>query len=317
MNLTVGMGFAGLGVAGKAMIEHLAKVPSLRLAAVQDINPNLAREVATLFSSPWVGETFEDLLAAPGVDAVVISTPNVFHVPQTHAALRAGKQVLVQKPLATSSADARQTIELAVATRQLLFVDYSYRLLETAARACAALSEVGELRSLRAVFHNAGGPRAGRDWFFDPRLSGGGALVDLGVHMLDLVLWLIQPRDIKLDRTVLERRPGFQVEHQARLELRLDEIPLELAVSWGSQDVTEIRLDVTGAKGTLRWTNVDSSFAHFKTLLNGNELIDREITLRENTLRAFAAAVEAGEAPPIDVRVYEVLDQAYQRNGGR
>lgn len=311
------MGFAGLGVAGKAMIEHLAKVPSLKLAAVQDVNSNLANEVGARFNSPWIGQNFEDLLAAPEVDAVVISTPNVFHVPQTQAALRAGKQVLVQKPLATSPADARQAIDLAAATRRILFVDYSYRLLETAARAREALPEIGEVRSVQAAFHNAGGPRAGRDWFFDPRLSGGGALVDLGVHMLDLVFWLIQPRAIRLDRAAVERRPGFEVEHRARLDLHLDQTPLELAVSWGSQDVTEIRVDVVGTQGTLRWTNVDSSFAHFKTLLNGRELIDREITLRENTLHAFAAALERGEAPPIDVRVYEVLDEAYQRNGGR
>ena len=314
---TVGMGFAGLGVAGNAMIEYLAKVPNLKLAAVQDVNLNRANEVGARFSSPWVGQRFEDLLAAPEVDAVVISTPNVFHVPQTHAALRASKQVLVQKPLAITSADARATIALAAATGQLLFVDYSYRLLETAVRARTALAELGELRSLRAVFHNAGGPRAGRDWFFDRRLSGGGALVDLGVHMLDLVVWLIQPREIELDRAHLEHRPGFEVEHRAALELRLDQLPLDLAVSWGSQAVTEIKVDVTGTNGSLCWTNVDSSFAHFKTLLKGNELVDREISLRENTLHAFAAALERGEAPPIDVRVYEILDQAYQRDGPR
>ena len=311
------MGFAGLGVAGKAMIEHLAKVPRLKLAAVQDVNSELAQEVGARFSSPWIGEHFEDLLTAPEVDAVVISTPNVFHVPQTRAALRAGKQVLVQKPLATSPGDARQAIELAAASGRILFVDYSYRLLETAFKAREALPEIGEVRSVTATFHNAGGPRVGRDWFFDPRLSGGGALVDLGVHMLDLVFWLLQPGEIRLDRAAIERRPGFQVEHQASLELQVDQVPLELAVSWGSQDVTEIRVDVAGTQGNLRWTNVDSSFAHFKTLLNGNELIDREITLRENTLHAFAAALERGEAPPIDVRVYEVLDEAYQRNGER
>ena len=60
------------------------------------------------------------------------TAPNAFHVPQAQAALRAGKQVLVQKPLATSSAAARETIDMAAAEGRILFVDYSYRLLETA-----------------------------------------------------------------------------------------------------------------------------------------------------------------------------------------
>src|SRR5438105_9171385 len=98
------------------MVDHLSKVPSLRLAAVQDANLDLATEVASQYSSPWHGERFEDLLAVPSVDAVVISTPNAFHVPQTQAALRAGKQVLVQKPLGMSAAEARATVELAAAS---------------------------------------------------------------------------------------------------------------------------------------------------------------------------------------------------------
>ena len=118
------MGFAGMGVAGKAMIQYLETEPALRLAAVQDVNRNLADEVGAQFGSPWIGQQFEDLLTAPGVDAVVISTPNVFHVPQTRAALRASKQVLVQKPLATSAADARATMELAASSGRILFVDY-------------------------------------------------------------------------------------------------------------------------------------------------------------------------------------------------
>src|SRR5579859_7257186 len=214
------------------MIEHLPEVPGLRLAAVQDVNLGLASQVAERYASPWHGQRFEDLLSAPSVDAVVISTPNAFHVPQAQAALRADKPVLVQKPLATSAADARATVELAHTRGQVLFVDYSYRLLETAAVLRAALPEIGSVRAVSAAFHNTHGPRPGRDWFLDPKLSGGGALIDLAVHMLDMVLWLLGPRDAQLERAALERRRGMQVEHHARLELRMDEVPVRLSVSW-------------------------------------------------------------------------------------
>src|SRR5438876_290201 len=204
------------------MLDHLSKVPSCRLAADQDVNRALAAQVAKRHASPWHGERFEDLLAAPGVDAVVISTPNAFHVPQAQAALQAGKPVLCQKPLAISAADARAAVDLAKTLGQILFVDYSYRLLDTAAALHAALPAVGPVRAVSAAFHNIHGPRADRDWFIDPKRSGGGALIDLGVHMLDMVLWLLEPRDARLERATLDRRPERLVESGARLDVRLD-----------------------------------------------------------------------------------------------
>src|SRR5258707_12783936 len=89
------------------MLEDLPKVPDLYLAAVQDANLSLATQVAERFDSPWHGQRFEDLLTAPSVEAVGILTPHALHVPPAQAALRGGKQGLVQKTLATSAADAR------------------------------------------------------------------------------------------------------------------------------------------------------------------------------------------------------------------
>jgi predicted dehydrogenase len=309
---SIGLGFAGLGVAGKAMIDHLIKEPSFRLAAVQDANLALATEIAGQYGSPWHGQDFEEMLAAPSVDAVVVSTPNTFHVPQAQAALRANKQVLVQKPLATSAADARATIDLAAANGRVLFVDYSYRLLETVARLRAAVPAIGTVQAVSAAFHNVHGPRKGRDWFLDPALSGGGALMDLGVHMMDLVLWVLSPSEAVLKRAELGRRPDLLVEHSARVELQLDSVPLDLAVSWDAPGPeTDISVDIDGSRGRLRWNNVGGSFAHFQTWLNEQLLIDREITLRENTLHKFAAALASGTGPPIDIRVYDLLDRAY------
>jgi len=298
------------------MIEQVPKVPGLSVAAVQDANLDTAAKVAERWAIPWYGERLEDLLDLPSVDAVVIATPNVFHVPQAQAALRAGKQVLVEKPLAVSAGDARATVDLAAARGRMLFVDYSYRLLDTAAALPAALAKIGSVRAMSAVFHNVppGPPRPGREWFMDPRLSGGGVLLDLGVHMLDLALWLFRPRDARLERFELEVKPGFQVERNARVDLRFDEVPVSVEVSGGSpRPLAEISLVVDGAGGQLRWHNVEGSYAHFRTWLNERLLIEREITLRENTLRAFAAALASGSAPPIDTRVYDLIDQAYAR----
>jgi predicted dehydrogenase len=296
------------------MIECVPRVPGLRVAAVQDANLELAGQVAERSASPWHGQHFEDLLDAPSVDAVVISTPNLFHVPQALAALQAGKHVLVQKPLATSAADARATVDLAAARGRVLFVDYSYRLLQSAEALRATLPEIGSVRAVTAAFHNVHGPGAGREWFIDPRLSGGGALVDLGVHMLDLLLWVLRPADARIDRATLDRRPGAGVEHRARVQVRLDQVPVKLAVSWHApRPLTEISITLDGDRGRLRWHNVGGSFLHFRTRLGRRLLIDHETSLRENTLRAFAHTLAGATAPPIDTRVYDLLDQAYGR----
>ena len=232
------------------MLEHLPKVPDLRLAAVQDANPGLAAQVAERFASPWHGERFEDLLVAPSVDAVVISTPNALHVPQAQAALRAGKPVLVPEAAGHLGRGRPRHRRPGHALGQVLFVDYSYRLLETAEALRAALPEIGSVRAVSAAFHNIHGPRAGRDWFIDPNLSGGGALIDLGVHMLDMVLWLLGPREARLERATLDRRPGLQVEHSAHMEVQLDEVPVTLDVSWDAPlPLTEINVVVDGARG--------------------------------------------------------------------
>jgi predicted dehydrogenase len=302
--VTWGLGFAGLGWLGESLLKDLPAFPSLRVAAVQDVRADLVER----YASPWRGADYSEMLRAPGVDAIVICTPNALHVPQAQLALQAGKHVLVQKPLALSCADAQATVDLARQTDRLLFVDYTYRFLDT----------VGALRdSLRArphqisaKFHNIYGPGQEKTWFFDPRLSGGGALVDLGVHLLDLALWLVQPSAVSL--VDAELHGGLPVETSARLRLLLDEVPFELEVSWNAPlPQTEIAFQLDD---DLVWENVDGSFFHFRTRLGQRVLLEHETTLRADTLRAFVTALETQAAPPIDVRVYSVLEQALRQH---
>jgi predicted dehydrogenase len=309
-----GLGFAGVGWLGESLLKELPRVSRLHVAGVQDARLELAQAVAAKYGSPWSGENFDDLLRLPAVDAIVICTPNALHVPQAMQALRAGKHVLVQKPLALSFRDARAIVELAQELGTLLFVDYSYRFLETTATLRDALAKIGPARSVSAQFHNIYGPGAEKAWFFDRQLSGGGALLDLGVHLVDLALWLFDPDELTLERADLERGG---IEHEAKLRVRFgDDLPFDLAVSWNAPArETRIAFEVVGDRGRVRWENVGGSFFRFRTLQNDRILIDRETTLRSDTLVAFAQALETNHAPRIDTRVYALIDQAYARSG--
>ena len=306
------LGVAGLGWLGESLIKDAVRMPGFEVVAVQDVLVERARDIAERYGPSWCGDRFEGLLALSEVDAVLICTPNGLHARQAQAALRAGKDVLVQKPLALSEADARQTLNVAAAAHRLLFVDYTYRFLDTLAALRSALDSIRDVRSMQAVFHNIYGPGQEKRWFFNPSEAGGGALTDLGVHLIDLGLWLARPTSV--DLVLAELSAERPVEHSAQLALRLDGVPLRLAVSWSAAlPATEIAFEVEMADGLLRWENVDGSFFHFRTLRNGAVLLDRETTLREDTLRAFADAVATRQPPTVDPRVYAVLDRAYGR----
>ena len=308
-----GLGFAGVGWLGESLIKELPGVTGLHVAGVQDARLDLAQAVAAKYGSPWSGDNFDDLLRLPGVDAVVICTPNALHVPQATQALRAGKHVLVQKPLALSFPDARAIVELAHELGTLLVVAYSYRFLDTIAALRNALPAIGPARGVSAEFHNIYGPGPDKAWFFDRRLSGGGALLDLGVHLVDLALWLFEPEEVTLERAELERGG---IEREAKVRVRFgDGVALDLAVSWNAPAAeTRIAFEVVGERGRVRWENVAGSFFRFRTLQDDRVLLDRETRLRSDTLVAFARALETDHAPNIDTRVYALIDQAYARS---
>jgi len=306
------LGVAGLGWLGESLLKAAAHSAAFEVVAVQDVIADRARQVASQYGAAWCGTRYEALLERTDVDAVLICTPNHLHAAQAQLALHSGKDVLVQKPLALSAADARRTIAVARQTGKLLFVDYTYRFVDTLLVLRDALGSC-EIRAMRAAFHNIYGPGQDKLWFFDPSTSGGGALMDLGVHLVDIGLWLSQPSSVVLESAELsEDEP---VEPSGMLHLRLDRVPLEVSVSWNAPlPQTEISFEVDTPAARLRWENVDGSFFHFRALRDGEVLLDRETTLREDTLRAFAAArADPRQAPAIDARVYDILDQAYGR----
>ena len=111
-------------------------------------------------------------------------------------------------------------------------------------------------------------------------------MLDLGVHLIDLALWLIHPQDITLERAELD---AGSIEREAKLWMRLNgNVPFELAVSWNAPlPETRIMFEVAGDLGQVRWENVGDSFFRFRTVQDERVLIDKETTLRHGTLHAF------------------------------
>jgi predicted dehydrogenase len=212
-----------------------------------------------------------DELLGLNLDGIVIATPSALHADQSIAALEAGVAVFCQKPLGRNAAEAARVVAAARTANRLLGVDFSYR--HTAAmQAIAPLVQGGALGRIQAVdlvFHNAYGP--GKTWFYDRAQSGGGCVMDLGVHLVDLALWCLSYPDIgdvsaQLFAEGEPMRTGSDaVEDLALATIRLGSTAVRLACSWQLHAGREAEIAATfyGTQGAVRLANVGGSFYDF------------------------------------------------------
>ncbi|MET8756028.1 Gfo/Idh/MocA family oxidoreductase [Streptomyces sp. NPDC004667] len=181
------LGLLGCGdIAARRTLPALTRTPALTLAAVAARDPDRAAAFAARFGGEPVA-SYEELLARPDVTAVYLCLPTMLHAGWAERALRAGKHVLVEKPLATRGADAERLYALA-RSRSLVLLENFMFLHHGTQRTVSALLEagtLGTLRSLSAAFTIP--PRPEGDTRHDPAL-GGGALLDSGVYPLRAAL---------------------------------------------------------------------------------------------------------------------------------
>jgi predicted dehydrogenase len=240
------------------------------VVAVADTLPENAAAAARL-SPCAVVRTLDELLEAE-LDGLVIATPSALHAKQATAVLRRGLAVFCQKPLGRTAVETASVVEAARQADRLLGVDLSYRFVE-GARLVRDLIQQGELGSVYAadlVFHNAYGPD--KPWFYDPSLSGGGCVIDLGIHLVDLALWTLEGAGVARVSSHLFAKGSplgnrtDVVEDFAIAELELSQgTVVRLSCSWNLPAGCDavIQASFFGSAGGAVLSNVDGSFYHF------------------------------------------------------
>ncbi|HEY7660772.1 MAG TPA: Gfo/Idh/MocA family oxidoreductase [Actinomycetota bacterium] len=165
--------------------------PDGELVAVANHREETAHAFAERHEIERVTTDWRTLAADPAVDAAIVATPNALHAPQAVELLRAGKHVLVEKPMATSVAECDAMIQAAAEGSASLMVAHCWRFHDDV-RALGRRIEAGELGEIVKTrgygVHVDWGPSG---WFVDPELAGGGALVDMGVHAIDTARFLL------------------------------------------------------------------------------------------------------------------------------
>lgn len=200
---SIRLGFIGLRNNGMNHLRRALKLPGVTVTALADKNAERLDAACSLVNGEIARHTSADtLLVSHGVDAVVLSVPNIFHAPMAMTAMRQGKSVLVEKPMAMTPAEAIEMIEVRNKTRCLLMVGMNQRFDPRHVTAHKMLREgaIGSVINCRTRFlldRPLDGLWERGDWFLSKNLSGGGPLLDLGIHRLDLALYLMGQPPIK------------------------------------------------------------------------------------------------------------------------
>ena len=262
------LGFLGVGWIGRHRMQALSQEGLAVVAAVADPQAEALGAAAEAAPAAEQAENLDELLEHD-LDGVVIATPSALHAEQAIAALERGLAVFCQKPLARNAEETRQVLTAAGAADRLLGVDLSYRHVEAlrATRRAIEAGEIGHLHSLDLAFHNAYGPD--KPWFTDPELSGGGCLIDLGTHLVDLALWLTGAEEVAVETARTLSLHGHAVEDQASAELTLGEVRARLACSWFQPAGGECAFECIawGSEGAVSVRNVGGSFYDFRAEL--------------------------------------------------
>jgi len=265
------LGFLGTGWIGRHRMEAIGKTGVVEVAAIADPSPEMAAEAQKLAPEAELVSTLDDLLAA-GVDGVVIATPSAMHADQSIRALECGAAVFCQKPLGRTASEVRSVVDAARAADRLLAVDLSYRFTHGMERIrdLLASGELGEIYAVDLVFHNAYGPD--KSWFYDPALSGGGCVMDLGVHLVDLALWsldfpvvtFVSSKLLAGGRALAGRSDTVEDYAVATLDLETGAV-VRLACSWKLQAGREAEISAAfyGTQGGAALRNVNGSFYDF------------------------------------------------------
>ncbi|MBI1295224.1 hypothetical protein GC175_09735 [bacterium] len=205
------IGIIGAGWPGERHTEGFTACGDAVVTAVADLETTRREAFATRYHVPKQYADYHDLLADSEVDAVMIALPNHLHKPSTIAALQAGKHVFCEKPPAVNTAEAREMADVAAAQGLVLGYATRRRYNPTTDRLAERIArgELGEIYHARSVWTRSWGvPQGVGGWFVDPLRAGGGALIDIGIHVLDQAWFLMGcPKPVTISGSVFNKFP--------------------------------------------------------------------------------------------------------------
>lgn len=337
-------GIVGLGWIGMVHAEAIrAAVPEAEIAAVCDTQPERLEQRARELGVARRYRDFRQMIRSGGLDAVYVCVPNSLHREITLEALAAGMNVFCEKPMAVDAGQAREMAASAARAKRVLQLGMMSRQRPECRLVKSYIEEgfFGEIYRMAIVLRRHRGVPGLGGWFTTKATSGGGCLIDIGVHFLDLALWLTNkwsPRSVSAaDYKVFGRKmrdyrfvdmwagpPAYSgvcdVDDAAAAFVRFpDGATMSLDVSWALNARPETRLEIFGEKAGARL--MDDGELTLITEMGGRlvEVVPqyaKDGDPYHAQARNFAAALRGAEQPAATaeqgVAVMELIDAIYR-----
>jgi predicted dehydrogenase len=319
-----------VGVIGAGAIAQVAHLPTLRkmkdveVAVICDSDLPKARAVANRFKINDAFDDIEDALRYEELDALVIATPNHLHEAHVLSALSAGLHVMVEKPLATSTKGVVRVIRQAEKGDRLLMVgtNQRYRPDVETVRGFVESGELGKIDSVRGSWHVFRPSRSQLGWRLKEELAGGGAMLDLGLAVLDIGLWLAgNPKPTRVS-AVLNRQSERAVEHSGSAFVVCENgSSIFFDVTWNHiGDGERFGAGVRGSKGTASvnpfvvWKQMHGSPVNVSPTTTWGRETPYQASFRAEWAHFIAAIRGEAKLPPLEehVTLHKVLDAIYK-----
>jgi predicted dehydrogenase len=305
-------------------MECVVQSGAAEVVALCDPNAEAIEEAREVVPQAQVADSLDAMLdGSLGVDldGVMIATPSAMHAEQSIQALSVHKAVFCQKPLARNAEETQRVVSAAREVDRLVGVDFSYRHTEAMQKIRPLIKngELGDVFAVDLVFHNAYGPD--KDWFYDVERAGGGCLIDLGIHLVDLAMWA-------LDWPAVEGVSGRCMADGKRLDPANPEVEdfvtafvdlgdagvVDLSCSWRISAGRDCVIEAAfyGTEGGAKMRNVDGSFYDF--VAERYRGTDTEVLCEPpdewGGRAAVAWAERLAESPRFDAEIERVVDVA-------
>lgn len=275
----LGVGVIGMGMGG-AHADGYDACERAELVAICDRDTDRLRQRAgehSLAADRCFTDHCEMLSRAGelGMEAVSIALPNALHAPVTIAAFKAGMHVLCEKPMAMNATQARAMMAAGKKARRTLMINLSYRFHDhsRSLKRIVDSGALGEVYFGRTAWHRRRGMPGFGGWFGQKKLAGGGPIIDLGVHRLDLAMWLMgNPRPVTVSASTYshigaaearKRKKAFDVEDLGCALIRFDNgATIILEASWAgfSEKREDMVTQLFGTKGGIIQRNIGEGY---------------------------------------------------------
>lgn len=330
------------GIADRRTIPGMMLAENAAVVAVMDADLTVAERVKEKYGAGYAFDKYEDVLALDEIDAVYIASPVFAHKEQALAAAKAKKHILLEKPLGLTLADSLEIIEACEAAGVKLGVGLMmrYHAYHQAIKRIIAEGRIGEIVSMRAQF-TCWYPKMENAWRQDKSLSGGGALMDMGIHCIDLLQYISGLNAVECTGYAHNQTFGYNADDSAAVIMKMEngalafvdsnfnipdtaaKCPLEFYGTKGSIIATGTLGQDEAGKVELLTASDDAGYdaQQERCLVKAEELTVTFGNMYTKEIEAFSNAVLNDTEPPVSgkntILVQRIIDAIYQNGGGK